>query len=149
MIIANGGRFGGYSLWVDHGRPSFSYNLMGTGTYRWKGTSALTAGSHRITFKFVYDGGGFGKGGVGTLSIDDTAADTHRVEHTTPLTWPIFEGLDVGGDYSTPVDADYKSPNKFTGSITQVVFNTDPMKLTAQQFDEFRNLRFAAAMAYE
>ena len=122
---------------------------MGTNTFRWKDKSALTPGSHKLVFSFVYDGGGFGKGGVGTLSVDGSEVDTHRLEHTVPITWPIFEGLDVGGDYSTPVDADYASPNKFAGSISQVVFHTGPMKLTAVQLKHFRELRLAAAMSYQ
>ncbi len=149
VIVADGGRFGGYSLWVDHGKPVFSYNLVGTDTYRWKDKSALTPGSHKLVFSFVYDGGGFGKGGVGTLSVDGIAVDTHRLEHTVPIIWPIFEGLDVGGDYSTPVDADYASPNKFTGSISQVVFHSGAMKLAAAQLKEYRQLRIAAAMSYQ
>jgi len=149
VIVADGGRFGGYSLWVDHGRPAFSYNLVGTDTFRWKDKSALTPGSHKLVFSFVYDGGGFGKGGVGTLSVDGTMVDTRRLEHTVPIIWPIFEGLDVGGDYSTPVDADYASPNKFTGSISQVVFNSGAMKLAAAQLKEYRQLRIAAAMSYQ
>ena len=111
--------------------------------------SALTPGSHKLVFSFVYDGGGFGKGGVGTLSVDGTAVDAHRIEHTVPIVWPIFEGLDVGGDYSTPVDADYASPNKFTGSISQVVFHSGALKLAAAQLKEYRQLRIAAAMSHQ
>lgn len=70
LIVANGGRFGGYSLWVNHGVPTFSYNLVMMDMYRWKGAEKLSAGSHNVKFSFVYDGGGFGKGGVGTLSVD-------------------------------------------------------------------------------
>jgi hypothetical protein len=86
---------------------------------------------------------------VGTLSVDGIAADTHRREHTVPILWPIFEGLDVGGDYSTPVDADYASPNKFTGSISPVVLHSCAMKLAAAQLKQCRQLRIAAAMSYQ
>ena len=83
------------------------------------------------------------------MSVDGATVDNHRIPYTVPLTWRIFEGLDVGGDHSTPVDANYSSPNRFTGSISQVVFNTGPMKLAAQQMQEFYNLRLAAAMGYQ
>ena len=53
-----------------------------------------TACKHKLSFSFVYDGGGTGKGGVGTLSVDGKSAST--------LVW--FEGIDVGADNSTPVD---------------------------------------------
>ncbi|MBV8164933.1 MAG: arylsulfatase [Candidatus Eremiobacteraeota bacterium] len=149
VIIADGGRFGGYSLWLDGGRPVFSYNLVLVKMYHWKGSSALAPGQHRVVFNFVYDGGGFGKGGVGTLSVDGKTVDSHRVPHTTPLTWPWFEGLDVGGDYSTPVDPSYTSPNNFTGSISQVVFHTGPLKISAQQLPEFEKAEAAAAMGIQ
>ena len=71
------------------------------------------------------------------------------VEIVTPIVWQIFEGLDVGGDYSTPVDSNYDSPNVFTGSIAQVVFHTGPLKLSAAQYKEYRKQLFAAAMAYQ
>ena len=69
VIVANGGRFGGYSLWVNQGVPTFSYNLVMIDMYRWKGAEKLSAGNHNLKFGFVYDGGGFGNGGVGTLSV--------------------------------------------------------------------------------
>jgi len=51
------------------------------------------------------------------------------------LAW--FEGLDIGADYSTRVDDQYTVPNKFTGTISQVVFKNSPMKLTADEKIEF------------
>jgi len=150
VIIANGGRFGGYSLWIDHGKPTFSYNLvMLGGTSRWKGPDTLTAGKHKVRFSFVYDGGGFGKGGVGTLSVDGRTVDCHRIDRTICCTLVWFEGLDVGADNSTPVDDQYTVPNKFTGSIDQVVFNTGEMKLTTEQKREYFKRIHAAAMGIQ
>lgn len=144
VIVANGGRFGGYSLWVNHGVPMFSYNVVMMDLYRWKGKEKLTPGTHKVRFSFVYDGGGFGKGGVGTLSVDGQTVDTHRVPKTICCTLCWFEGLDVGADYSTPVDEQYKVPHKFTGTLSQVVFNNSPMKLTAEEKADFYQ-RLAAA----
>ena len=130
VIVANGGRFGGYSLWVNHGVPTFSYNFVNVDMYRWKGTKKLTRGPHQLRFSFVYDGGGFGKGGVGTLSVDG-------LPRTICCTLVYFEGLDIGADNASPVDDQYTVPNKFTGTIAQVVFKSSPMKLTVQQKTEF------------
>jgi len=149
VIVADGGRFGGYSLWLDGGKPVFSYNLLELQTYRWKGASALAPGSHKLVFSFVYDGGGFGKGGAGTLSVDGKTVDTHRVGKTVPATMPWFEGLDIGADYSTPVDENFTVPNKFTGSISQVVFHTGAMKISKAQVPEYYRLLFAAAMGIQ
>jgi arylsulfatase len=137
VIVAEAGRFGGYSLWLNHGVPTFSYNLVGMDMYRWKGKEKLTAGPHKVKFSFVYDGGGLGKGGAGTLSVDGKTVDTHRVPKTICCAMCWFEGLDVGADYSTPVDDQYTVPNKFTGTLSQVVFNNSPMKLTAEEKAEY------------
>jgi len=149
VIVADGGRFGGYSLWVNSGKPAFSYNFVELATYRWQGASALSPGQHKLVFSFVSDGGGFGKGGVGTLSVDGKTVDTRRIPHSVPFTLPWFEGLDIGADYSTPVDANYTSPNKFTGSIAQVVFHTGAMKISARQMPEFVKGINAAAMGIQ
>ncbi|MBV8602842.1 MAG: arylsulfatase [Candidatus Eremiobacteraeota bacterium] len=146
VIMANGGRFGGYAMWLDGGKPAYSYNLVQVAMFRWEGTSALAPGPHKIVFKFAADGGGPGKGGLGTLSVDGTVVDSHRIPHTIPGTMPWFEGLDIGADYSTPVDEKYAVPNKFTGSISQVVFKVGPMKLTKAGREEWRRERVAASL---
>ena len=144
VIVADGGRFGGYSLFLANGKPSFSYNFIGIETYRWAGTTAIAPGRHTVSFNFVYDGGGVAKGGSGTLLVDGKAVATHKIPHTVPATMPWFEGLDIGGDYSTPVDANYKSPNLFNGVVKSVTFNTGPMKLSqAQSADFFEKLHQA------
>ncbi len=58
-------------------------------------------GRHSITFEFAYAGPGFGKGGTGTLMLDGKTVATNKMAHSTPFTFPWFEGLDVGADYST------------------------------------------------
>ena len=149
VIVADGGRFGGYSLWLDGGKPAFSYNTVELQTFRWKGASALAPGRHKLVFNFVYDGGGFGKGGVGTLSVDGKTVDSHRIDHTVPFIMPWFEGLDIGADYSTPVDANYTSPNRFMGSISQVTFHTGAMKISQAQRKQLAQALFTAAMGIQ
>jgi arylsulfatase A-like enzyme len=149
VIVADGGRFGGYALWIDHGKPVFSYNFLDVSTSQWKGAAALAPGRHTLRFGFVNDGGGFGKGGAGTLSVDGATVATHRIAHTVPSTLPWFEGLDIGADYSTPVDAAYAVPNEFDGTIRQVTFHTGPLKLAASQVPQFYQLRLDAALGYQ
>lgn len=86
---------------------------------------------------------------MGTLSVDGKTVDTHRVPSIICCTPVWFEGLDGGGDYSTPVDEQYATPNKFTGTIAQVVFNTSPIKLTAEQRKDYMKSVFAAAMGIQ
>ena len=149
VIVADGGRFGGYALWMKGGTPRFSYNFLDLGTTRWAGTAPIAPGRHRVEFSFVYDGGGAGKGGVGTLSVDGKTVDSHRIEHTIPGTLTWFEGLDVGADYSTPVDRLYQSPNAFGGTVKSVTFHSGAMKLTAAQRRQYYAQLWNAAMGIE
>ena len=70
VLVTDGGRFGGYGLYLLKGKPVFNYNLEGVARFRWEGTEALTPGKHTISFDFKYAGPGFGKGGTGVLSVD-------------------------------------------------------------------------------
>ena len=81
MIITQGGRFGGYGLYIVKGKPVFTWNLLDLDRIRWEGNDALTPGNHTIEFDFKYDGlgmgtlaynnmSGIGQSGTGTLSVD-------------------------------------------------------------------------------
>ena len=37
MIVTLGGRFGGYGLFLQHGKPVFEYNLLDLERFRWEG----------------------------------------------------------------------------------------------------------------
>ena len=63
VIVAQGGAFGGWSLYLDEGVPTHCYNLLGLARVKATGTEALTPGNHQVRVEFTYDGGGLGKGG--------------------------------------------------------------------------------------
>src|SRR5262249_45315961 len=111
MIVTDGGRFGGYALYLLRGKPVFVYNLLDLERYRWEGGvgghdwlgRSLTRGKHTIVFDFTYDGPGPGKGGTGVLKVDDRDLATRKIEHTIPFILPPSEDFDVGLDTRTPV----------------------------------------------
>ena len=70
VIIAQGGRFGGWALYVHDGKPAYCYNLLGVQQFKIYGDTALTSGDHQVRMEFAYDGGGLGKGGTVNLYID-------------------------------------------------------------------------------
>jgi arylsulfatase len=131
MIVTEGGRFGGYGLFlskgklgIGRGRPVFLYNFLDLKRTAWEGPE-LKAGKHIIVFDFKFDGGGLGKGGTGTLFVDGKEADRKSMEHTTPIMFPEDEDLDIGQDTRTPVallEYRYECPFKFTGKINKVTF---------------------------
>src|SRR6476620_2882773 len=120
MIVTEGGRFGGYGLYLLKGKPVFLYNFLDLERFRWEGRDALTPGKHTIVFDFTYDGPGFGKGGTGVLKVDDKEVATNKVAHTIPFIMAIDKTVDVGVDTRTPVDdKDYQVPFRFTGKLTK------------------------------
>ena len=122
MIVTLGGRFGGYGLYLLHGKPVFDYNFLDLKQTRWEGgvtgedlfTRPLAPGKHRIVFDFKYDGPGLAKGGTGVLSVDGHELSKKTIEHTIPLLMSIDETFDVGADTRTPVDDSYDVPFRFT-----------------------------------
>jgi len=132
MLVTNGGRFGGFGFYLLQGKPVFLYNLVDLERFRWEGTDALTPGKHTISFDFTYDGPGFGKGGVGILSVDGKQVANTKVAHTIPFLMTIDETFDVGIDLRTPVDdEDYQVPFPFTGTLSKLTVKLGPEQLMA------------------
>jgi arylsulfatase len=131
MIVTEGGRFGGYGLYLLKGKPVFLYNFMDLERFRWEGKDALGPGRHTIVFDFKYDGPGFGKGGTGVLRVDDKEVATNKVPHTIPFIIALEETFDVGVDTRTGVeDKDYQVPFRFTGKLDKLTFKLAPVQLT-------------------
>jgi hypothetical protein len=128
MLVTEGGRFGGYGLYLLKGKPVFLYNFVGLEKTRWEGSNALTPGKHTIVFDFKYDGPGFGKGGTGILTVDGKEAANQKIAHTTAFLITVDETFDVGMDTRTPVDdKDYHVPFRFTGTIARLQIELQPL----------------------
>jgi arylsulfatase len=144
MIVTDGGRFGGYGLYLLKGKPVFVWNLLDLKRVRWEGKEALAPGKHRLEYDFKYDGLGFatlafnnisgiGRPGTGTLNVDGKAVSTQTLDRTVPLTLPWDETFDIGSDTGTPVDdGDYQVPFKFTGKIDRLTIFLEPPVLTEE-----------------
>ena len=99
MIVTDGGRFGGYGLYLLKGKPVFTYNLLGLERFRWEGQQALAPGKHTLVFDFKYDGPGVAKGGTGILKVDGKEVASNPIPHTIPFLLTIDETFDVGVRY--------------------------------------------------
>ena len=135
MIVTEGGRFGGYGLFLSKGvagiragKPVFLYNLLNLKRTTWSGP-ALSAGNHTIVFDFKSDGPSLGTGGTGVLYVDGKEVDRKSMEHTTPITFAEDESFDIGQDTRTGVamlEYRYDVPFKFTGKIDKLTFKLEP-----------------------
>jgi arylsulfatase len=142
MIVTEGGRFGGYGLYLLKGKPVFLYNFLGLERFRWEDKDVLAPGKHTIVFDFKYDGPGFGKGGTGVLRVDDKEVAASKVPHTIPFIIAFEETFDVGVDTRTPVDdKDYQVPFRFTGKLDKVTLKLGPMQLTSEDHRVIRHAR--------
>ena len=121
-IIAQGGRFGGWSLYVKDGIPAYDYNFLGLERTTVAGSARLAPGKATVRFEFAYDGGGQGKGGTGTLYVNDEEVAERRIERTQPRVFSADETADVGIDLATPVveAIGSEAESRFTGHIPSV-----------------------------
>ncbi|MDF2561127.1 MAG: arylsulfatase [Microbacterium sp.] len=121
VIIAQGGRFGGWSLYLLDGVARFVYNALGIRRFTIAAASAVTPGIHQVRAEFAYDGGGLAKGGDVTLYYDGTPVGTGRVDVTQPMVFSADETTDIGYESGTPVSDDYTpQTSRFRGRINWV-----------------------------
>ena len=121
VIVAQGGGFGGFSLYVHEGKPAYCYNLFGVQQFKVYGKSELEPGDRQVRMEFAYDGGGLAKGGTATLFVDGTQVGQGRIDATVPMIFSGDETTDVGSDLHTPVSDDYgPHDNHFNGRIEWV-----------------------------
>ena len=120
-IVAQGGAFGGWSLYLKDGRPAHCYNLFGLQRFKAYGPDPVPAGEHQLRVEFTYDGGGLAKGGNVALFLDGTQVGDGRVDATVPLIFSGDETTDLGSDTSTPVTDDLaEGQTAFTGRVRWV-----------------------------
>jgi len=123
ILIAQGGRFGGWALYVKDGIAAYDYNFLGLQRFTVAAGQKLTPGKHTVKFDFAYDGGGPGKGGLGTIFIDGKKAGEGRIERTQPGIFSADETADVGIDLATPVveRIGAEARSKFNGHIPKLI----------------------------
>ena len=80
---------------------------------------ALKPGKYTLTYDFKYDGGGPGKGGIGTLAVNGNKVAEGRINRTQPGIFSVDDLADVGLDEGTMV-ANYGGPSKFNGKLNKV-----------------------------
>jgi arylsulfatase A-like enzyme len=153
VLATAGGRFGGWALLLLDGKPMYAhaytnqdgekYPKQRKDKTRIAGADKLTPGEHTITLDFAYDGGGIGKGGLATLSVDGNKVGEGRIEKTAPVgKYSLDESFDVGQDTGSPVIDEYdaKMPLKFTGTLRKVEIELGADELTPEKQGEVERL---------
>jgi arylsulfatase len=126
VIIAQGGRFGGWALYAKEGKAKFVYNVLGIQEFATDADQPIPAGTHQVRMEFAYDGGGLAKGGDVALLYDGTPVGAGRVGATQPMIFSADETTDIGYESGTTVTQDYTArTSRFTGTINWVQIDLD------------------------
>jgi hypothetical protein len=147
VIIAQGGRFGGWSLYVKDGKAKFHYNVLGIKSFDVEASEPVPAGTNQVRMEFAYDGGGMGKGGNVTLYYDGKEVGSGRVDQTQGFIFSADETTDVGRETGTTVSPDYTAhTSTFNGKIDWVRIDLGDDAKDADHYIE-PDERFRIAMA--
>lgn len=119
VLVAEGGVSSGYSLYIKEGRPTYTYNYFRREVTTIAAKDPLPAGKSVIELRFVYDGGGLGKGATITLLVNGKVVDEARLARTVPRAYAFEETFDVGEDTASPVGA-YEAPFVFKGTLEKL-----------------------------
>ncbi|ETF01599.1 arylsulfatase [Advenella kashmirensis W13003] len=120
-IVAAGGRFGGYALYIQNQRLHYVYNVSGLERHRVSSDHALPAGEHCLIMIFESERTTPGSGGEVILQVDGQEVGRGKIPRTVPIQYSYTETFDIGRDNGTPVDEAYRSPFVFNSVIRSVV----------------------------
>ncbi len=120
VFIAQGGAFGGWSLYLVEGIPTYCYNLFGITRTVIRGETSVTPGHHQVRAEFAYDGGLGGSATV-TLFVDGATVGDGSLERTVPLVYSYDETTDIGCDSGSTVSTEYdESTSRYPGTVNWV-----------------------------
>jgi arylsulfatase len=130
VLLAVGGRFGGYSLYIQEGTLTYVHNYVGLEEYRVEAPGTVPTGAHTLKYSFEVTGEsdytvGKGSPGIGRLLIDDEVVAEAEIPVTVPLLWGLGENLTCGYDKRTVVTDAYEPPFAFTGTLHRVLVDLD------------------------
>jgi arylsulfatase A-like enzyme len=120
VLVAEGGRFGGYSLYLKKSKLVLHYNFLNSARYTITSDVDVPLGKSTLRYEFVATNKARGAGGIGKLFINDRQVGEGRIARTAPNILSIDETFNVGMDVGTPVSEDYQTPFTFTDTLEQV-----------------------------
>jgi arylsulfatase len=117
------------------GKLKHTYSFVGVQEYKQESEGDLPTGSVNVRMEFAADAPKPATGGEVTLYVNDEPVGGGRMEHTVPMRFTGYAGMDIGRDNGMPVDRSYadRSPFAFTGTVKKVVFDVNPDLTDAQE----------------
>ena len=128
VIVAESDHLGGFTLYVEDGKLTHTYSMMGVFIFKQVAEEDLPIGEITVRMEFAADEAKPATGGEVTLFIDDRPVGKGRMDHTVPIRFSAYAGMDIGRDNGGVVDLAYedRKPFAFTGTVKKVVFDIKP-----------------------
>jgi arylsulfatase A-like enzyme len=128
VIVAESDHLGGFTLYVKDGKLTHTYSMMGVFVFKQEAEEDLPTGEVSVRMEFEADEAKPATGGEVTLLIDDRPVGKGRMDHTVPIRFSAYAGMDIGRDNGGVVDLAYedRKPFAFTGTVKKVVFDIKP-----------------------
>ena len=137
VIVAEADHLGGFSLYVMDGKLTHTYSMMGVFIFKQVAEEDLPRGDVTVRMEFAADGAKPATGGDVTLFVDDRQVGKGRMDHSVPIRFSGYAGMDIGRDNGGVVDLAYedKKPFAFTGTVKKVVFDINPHVADQDELD--------------
>ena len=128
VIVAEADHLGGFTLYVKDGRLTHTYSMMGVFVFRQVAEEDLPTGEVTVRMEFEADEAKPATGGDVTLMVNGRPVGKGRMDHTVPIRFSGYAGMDIGRDNGGVVDRSYEreKPFAFTGTVKKVVFDVKP-----------------------
>ena len=114
MIVAEADHLGGFTLYVKDGKLTHTYSMMGVFVYKQIAEEDLPSGDVTVRMEFSADEAKPATGGDVTLFVNDRQVGKGRMDHTVPVRFSGYAGMDIGRDNGGVVDPAYedRSPSR-------------------------------------
>lgn len=122
VLLSQGGRFGGYALFVLNNRLVYEHNFLGITNHIVLSNVDLPTGLSILRFEFSKTGD---HQGIGALFINGDKVGEKTIDRTVSVRYSLSEGLEIGRDTATPVSESYICPFEFTGTLKKVIVEVD------------------------
>ncbi|MEO8519392.1 MAG: arylsulfatase [Dermatophilaceae bacterium] len=125
VLLAQGGRVGGYAFFMRDRRLHYVYNYLGRDTFVVTSTEEVPAGEVSLRYEFQPTGqadlaSGKGVPGIGQIYINEKLVGAVKMPQTVPVIFGT-EGMTCGYDGGSRVAPDvYSDAFRFTGTLKRV-----------------------------
>jgi hypothetical protein len=126
VIVAQGSRFGGFTLFANDGKLTYVYNFLGIPPEQRIVADMPAPGKHIVGVDFRKERAGDNHEPIGTLKlyVDDEVVGEGEIRTMVSRYGLCGEGLCIGYDGGDAVSSDYKPKFEFTGGrVVKVVFD--------------------------